>query len=121
MAWPVSLPAPMLSGYAVKSKQPLRRTPMEAGPDRVQRISSVTMYTVTITLMLETLAQRQELIAFYDGEANAGATFVTIPLDTGHGKFNHSVRFTSEPVPVPIGNGIYKVSCTVETPEQNNS
>ena len=121
MAWPISLPAPLLSGYVTKSKQPLRRTPMEAGPDRVQRISSVTMYKVTITMILNTLAQRQDLITFYDGEANAGATFVTIPIDTGHGKYNHSVRFTSEPIPVPVGNGIYKVACTVETPEQKSS
>ena len=121
MAWPTSLPSPLLKGHSVSGSQSVRRTSMEAGPDRVQRISDVTMRKVSIRMMLTTLTQRTELMTFYNGEANGGADWVNVPIDTGLGIFNHRVRFLSVPAIVAIGNGNYSATCPVETDEQNAS
>lgn len=119
MAWPTSLPAPLIKGYGVKGQQSLRRTAMEAGPDRVQRVSDVTIRNVSFRMIVTTLAQRTDLMTFYNTEANGGADWVTIPIDTGLGIVNHRVRFTAVPAILPMGNGNYSITCPVETDELN--
>ena len=119
MAWPTSLPSPLLSSYGVKGKQSLRRVSMEAGPDRVQRISDVTMRNVSMKMIVTTLAQRTDLMTFYNSDGNGGADWVTIPIDTGLGFVNHRVRFIAVPSITPMGNGNYSVTCPVETDELN--
>ena len=120
MAWPASLPAPLLSSYSAKGEQPVRRTKMEVGLDRVQRISSSSPTNITMSIALTTEGQRQDLLTYYNVDGNAGANMVTIPIDTGLGFVDHSVRFLAKPIPIPKGKGIYFVNCPVETLEQNS-
>lgn len=92
--WPASLPIPLRAGYNANRKLNLIRTEMEGGPIRVSRYSDHNESMINFQLMLD-VAQQSTFEAFFDGDCNGGATWISMPIDTGVGISSHRVRFSS--------------------------
>ncbi len=112
MAWPVSLPDPLLRGYSFSFRQPTITTQMDGGPPRKAR--TATAYESIISLRFS-MDQTQYAVfqTFYDGEANAGADWVDIPISTGGVITNHKCRFMAISVTFETLD-IINVVCSVE-------
>lgn len=115
MAWPGTLPKPLLAGYSFSEDLPTLRTSMEQGPDRVVRVSSTYLTTVNAGLILT--ATQLEIYRNYiaGSEVNLGATWFSMPITTTKDSELHLVRLLSSSVN-RIGN-VFQVSMTLETEE----
>ncbi len=118
--FPASLPAPLLQGYGVSGKAAVRRIPMESGADRVTRISGVTVLNVKCSMTL-TADQSVILFDFFEGDADAGAVWFDMRINTANGIFVHECRFVAYPAMKLAGGGKYSITFEVETTEQVTS
>ena len=115
MAWPGTLPAPLLSGYAFSEELPILRTQMEQGPDRTARISTTYVTTVNLSMILTAALLQTFREYFHGSECNAGANWIDIPIITTNSKTAHECRITAWSTQ---RNGPrYTVNLTVETEE----
>lgn len=119
-AWPLTLPqCVMADGFSNGGEPALRRQQMEAGLDRVTRISSTTVRNNTYSVLLDS-EQLPEFWSFYDGPANAGADKVLMPMFTANKTLLHLCRFTS--YPSVSRHGIkWRVTFSLETDQQQIS
>lgn len=114
--WPSSLPqAPLVRRFSAGGEQPVIRQEMEAGLDRVTRISYNTIRNNQVSFLMDN-DQLAEFWSFYENEANAGADLVYVPMVTGNVVLLHVARISSYPTPVPEGID-WIVSFSVETEE----
>jgi len=115
--WPESLPTPLLQGYKVNDELPLIRTKMESGPDRVTRTSTSFMSNVGFSILLSS-AQRKTLRSWFENAANAGADWVSMPVDTGSGIAFHRCRIVAGLSWQPINSKTWRVNFKIETDER---
>ena len=114
--WPAILPYPLQSDYSVSNELPLIRTSMESGPSRVARKSKA--YTTTVNFSFVANREQQEAFEeFFEHDANAGADWVRMPVDTVSGLAYHRVRITSRSSQ-PFGFGYKTISLALETQDR---
>lgn len=115
--WPSTLPQlPLRDGFNSGGEQPVKRQQMEAGLDRVTRVSSNTDRKNQLSFVM-TKSQAADFWSFYENEANAGADFVYVPMVTGNEVLLHVARIAT--YPQQLQDGIdWRISFTVETEEQ---
>jgi hypothetical protein len=115
MAWPGTLPKPLLANYGFSEDLPIIRTSMEQGPDRVTRISSTYVTQVNASVMLT--ATQLEIFRNYiaGSEVNLGATWFSMPIVTTKDSELHLVRLTS--VSTTRVGPVFQVAMTLETEE----
>ncbi len=115
--WPATLPSFNRSNYSVSYNQPLARTNMEQGPQRVGRTSD--NYTIDVNVsMIMNSAQQPIFWAFYNDDANAGQAWIVASIDTGTGLANHRVRIIN---PSFSFAGIdHQLTMQLETEERNS-
>lgn len=117
MAWPSTLPIPTNMSYSGSDELPVIRTPMEQGPPRVTRVSSVYMSELQVQCIL-TNAQLAIYRTYFAGsECQAGAGWFDMPIITGASVINHMVRITSSRW-MRSGN-VWMLSLGLETDEHN--
>lgn len=114
--WPAILPAPLLSDYSVGHELPLYRTEMENGPARVARKSKSYLSTVNFSFVANR-EQQEAFEEFFEHDANAGADWVRMPVDTVSGIAYHRVRITSR-ASNPFGFDHKTISLTLETEDR---
>lgn len=115
--WPGTLPHPLLGGFNARRNLPLIRTEMESGPPRASRISDVVVSNINFNLVLDA-TQCATFETFFEGDANAGADWFLMPVDTGQGVVNHRVRITGYGLAI-ISDQLKRLSLSVETEERN--
>ena len=115
MPWPASLPEPLLQGYSFSFRRPVIRTEMETGPARTARTSTMYESVITARYFMDD-AQYADFQNFYDGEANAGANWVDIPLSTGGDVVVHRCRFMA--ISVTAIQNLWNVVCTIEVDDR---
>lgn len=94
-AWPATLPAPTVRGYALKPKRPVVRTAMEGDPARQRRRFTQTSTTIPVSWKL-TEAQMAIFETFHQNELLDGAAwFDDITLINGQGVRLYSARFVA--------------------------
>lgn len=114
--WPAGLPIPRRDGYQVTGELPVVRTQMESGKARVHRVTGTIMRSISVSLLLNK-TQVKIFWDFFNGEGNAGANFVAMPLVVGNAISNHLCRFTNYPSTTLKGS-YFEISFSVETDEQ---
>lgn len=113
MPWPLT--AANVAGYTAQDALPVRRTPMEKGPDRVTRIS--TDYTTQFSgQWVVNESQLASYRSFLQGEAAHGAAWFAMPLVTTSGVTAHQVRIVGSSISA-IGAGLYQLQLGFETRE----
>lgn len=89
------------------------RTEMEVGPMRQRQRASTMPTTLTFKMMLDR-ERLSVLEAWYKYKLENGAAWFLMPIESGEGKVETSVRF-SEPYQVSLyGYDCYFVSCNLE-------
>lgn len=114
-AWPATLPAPLLAGYAIQIADNVARTDMEAGPGRARRRSTARNDRVTVSWVFDT-AQMDDFRDWFDdaAEAAGGAAWFSASLDVGQGVTTFDCRFLSAPSVELLGSGAWRVSASWE-------
>lgn len=119
MAWNLN---PFLrNGYSHGVDARVISTQMDAGPDRKKRYSSDDTNKVSGSVFLPNAAAVQSWWAFWEGEANRGASWFDMPVVTMGVQVIHEVRIdypNSEPRVVPYATG-FRLTMTIETRERN--
>ena len=77
--YPSHLPYPMQSGYAVKHRPNMLRTQMSDGYTRQRLVNQGAPDQVNATLLL-TAAKYRELLQWYKGDIQSGASWFVMPL-----------------------------------------
>lgn len=77
--YPSHLPYPMQSGYAVKHRPNMLRTQMSDGYTRQRLVNQGAPDQVSATLLL-TAAKYRELLQWYKGDIQSGASWFVMPL-----------------------------------------
>lgn len=116
-AWPETLPAPRRADFGATLTPSVRRQPMESGPDRVTRVSSVDMSNCTHVIVVDK-AQAAEFQSFWKNEGNGGADWILVPTLTVNGVAMHKCRFVGDVTVVPDGLD-YRIGFSLETDEQH--
>ncbi len=116
-SWPVDLPEPIITDYAVDGSLPVVRTPMESGRPRVHRVTNTILRNASFSLVL-TGVQSAIFWEFFNDEANAGADWFYMSIDTANSIDAHLCRFVGYPSMKKIKADLYMVSVQLETDEQ---
>jgi hypothetical protein len=114
-AWPATLPAPLLAGYAVQIADNVARTDMEAGPGRARRRSAARNDRVTVSWVFSA-AQMDAFRDWFDDadEAAGGAAWFSATLNVGNGSTAFDARFLAAPSAELLGSGAWRVSASWE-------
>ncbi len=115
--WPAELPEPIITDFGVEGSLPVVRTPMESGRGRAHRVTNTIMRNVSFSIVL-TVAQAAIFWEFFNDEANAGADWFYMSIDTANSVDSHLCRFISHPSMKKIKADLYMVSVQLETDEQ---
>lgn len=92
------------------------RTEMEVGPMRQRQRASTMPTTLTFKMMLDR-ERLSVLEAWYKYKLENGAAWFLMPIESGEGKVETSVRF-SEPYQVAMqGHDLYEITCNLEIDE----
>lgn len=113
MAWPSTLPMPLLDGYLTSPGAEAVRTDMESGEARVRRRSVAAPDSLKLAWILDA-AQMQIFRAYWDVELAAGAAWCDMTIDVGDGVEQKSVRIIGQYQAARISPGHWKVSCEAE-------
>jgi hypothetical protein len=111
------LPEPIITDYSVEGSLPVVRTAMESGRARVHRVTDTIARNSGFSIAL-TVAQSAIFWNFFNDEANAGADWFYMPIDTANSVDVHLCRFTGYPSMKKIKADCYMVTVQIETDEQ---
>lgn len=114
--WPANLPAPLRSGYEINPEDPILRTQMDAGPDRVRRRFTAIPSRIPVSWRF-TEAQLALFEAWHKHEALDGAAWFTISLANGLGISAMEARFTKPPKKPLLSGMNWEVSAELEVRE----
>lgn len=81
-SWPVTLPTPLRSNYALRATDPTARSDMESGPARVRRRFTASPDQVSLSYRF-TAAQMAIFRAFWESDFAHGAAWVNLPIVDG--------------------------------------
>ena len=95
-------PPLLVNGFSVSSEPNVRETKMESGPSRRQLLSTSEKIRINATFRLDSAQAVQDFWDFWEGEANYGAAWFSMPMWTRGVQANHTVRI-SDPKIVPDG------------------
>ena len=82
MAWPSTLPAPSIAGYALNPVDPVIRTEMEAGAPRARRRTTARNDRINVSWKF-TDAEMATFRAWFDGEGAGGSAWFYLTLAIG--------------------------------------
>lgn len=116
-SWPTELPEPIISDYQVGGELPVVRTQMESGRPRVHRVTQTILRPVGFSIALN-VEQSAIFWDFFNNDANAGADWFYMPIDTANAIEPHLCRFASYPSMRKIKADAYMISMQIETDEQ---
>lgn len=91
----------------------IKETEFESGPARIKRVSTDQVNRITGSVYLPDAAAVQAWWAHWEGDANFGADWFTMPLKTEGVSATHTVRAKSPRV-APFERG-YRLSLAIET------
>jgi hypothetical protein len=111
--WPSSLPAPLLTGYEINPEDPILRTQMDAGPDRVRRKFTAIPSRIPVRWRF-TQAQFALFEAWHKLEALDGAAWFSIALANGLGFQTMEAKFVKPPKKAPLSGMNWEVSAELE-------
>lgn len=111
--WPANLPAPLRRGYEINPEDPILRTQMDAGPDRVRRRFTAIPSRIPVSWRF-TEAQFALFEAWHKLEALDGAAWFTVSLSNGLGFQAVEAQFTKPPKKVLLGGANWEVSAELE-------
>lgn len=114
MAWPSTLPAPLLQGYSVSPHDATIRTDMDGGPARVRRRFTAVVDTVPVSFYF-TKTQMADFRAYWEGDLAYGSAWFDMSIQDGRtgGSVTRSCRFVGTFSAEFDGSG-WKVSCQME-------
>jgi len=92
--WPVTLPAPTISGYQGNSGTNVQRTDFDAGPARQRLRYGDAPDDVSLNWRF-TPSEMAIFRAFFKTDINSGADWFVMGLDVGDGFKDYEVRFIS--------------------------
>lgn len=116
MAWPSTLPSPLVSGYGLNPVDPVIRTDMEVGTSRARRRSAARQDRIAVSWRF-TNAQMAAFRTWFDDPANAagGANWFTMDVAIGTGGLvNMNCRFVGVWKANALAGLMYEVSATLE-------
>ncbi len=113
MAW--NLNPFMRAGYGHAIEPPVRRTPMDQGPQRAIRVAQSYTAVITGTVYLPDQAARTEWKTFREGEGELGAAWFDMPIVTDGVQATHLVRMREIGQLVPATAGGWFLPLTIET------
>lgn len=111
--WPTYLPAPLRAGYEINPEDPILRTQMDAGPDRVRRRYTAIPSRIPVSWRL-TEAQLALFEAWHKYEALDGAAWFTVSLVNGLGFQSMEARFAKPPKKALLSGTNWEVSAELE-------
>lgn len=114
--WPANLPAPLRRGYEINPEDPILRTQMDAGPDRVRRRYTAIPSRIPVSWRF-TEAQLALFEAWHKLEALDGAAWFTISLANGLGFQVVEAQFAKPPKKALLGGTNWEVSAELEVRE----
>lgn len=93
-AYPLSLPAPLVEGYALSPVDQTLRTEMETGAARVRRRTRARNDALELGFVF-TGAEFSAFRTWFDDDAGAagGAAWFDMTVDVGHGAATYQARF----------------------------
>ncbi len=115
--WPAGLPFPLRASFRVSGSLPVKRIKMSSGPDRVIRHSQPTIRRPQLSVILDEL-QQYIFWQFIDVDANAGASWVMIPVKVGNVVALHRCRILGYPSSRLVSPVAQEFSFSVETDQQ---
>lgn len=122
MAYPETLPAPLLEGHAISAGQDTIRTDMETGAARQRRRSFSSPDRVNLAWVFNS-TQFAVFRAWYDGEINGGGAWFTLPIDDGVLGYAtpRDVRFVESFEASKLGSQMWRISVKAEIRRQRLS
>lgn len=91
-AYPTTLPAPLIDGYAIAPVEQTIRTDMEAGAARVRRRTFARNDLLDVAFVF-TGAEFGAFRTWFEADAGGGAAWFDMDLDLGDGTATQEVRF----------------------------
>lgn len=115
-SWPSSLPVPLRTGYEINPEDPVLRTQMDAGPDRVRRRYTAIPSRIPVRWRF-TDAQFALFEAWHKHEALDGAAWFSLSLLNGLSLQTVEARFVKPPKELLLGGTNWEVSAELEVRE----
>jgi hypothetical protein len=114
MAW--TLGPLLLEGWSVSPDGSFISTEFESGPPRRKVYSTDETNRLPGNFYLSSATQVQAFWTFWAGEANRGADWFDMPINTQGVSVTHEVRIDSPRI-TRLGRG-YRLTCNIETRER---
>lgn len=111
--WPTFLPAPLQSGYEINPDDPILRTQMDAGPDRVRRRFTAIPSSIPVKWRFSG-AEMALFEAWYKHEALDGAAWFNVNLANGLGIQSMEARFTRPPKKPLLSGSTWEVQAELK-------
>lgn len=114
--WPTTFPSPLVSRWSLQPAPLTIRSEMEAGADRVRRVSQQRNDRVGATWVMS-LAQFAEFRTWFSSEALDGAAWFNIALQTGQSALceeSASARFVGSWTANALNSKYIQVTATLE-------
>lgn len=92
--WPITLPAPSLSGYQGENGAKVIRTDFDGGPAR-QRLRFTSCPDDLSVSWIFTPSEMMMFKEFFKTDINEGVDWFTMSLNIGNGLASHEARFVS--------------------------
>lgn len=113
MAWPSTLPRPLLEGYSTTPGNEIVRTDMESGEARTRRRSVSAPDSIKLSWLLDA-TQMSQFRAYWDAELAGGAAWCDMSIDVGNGIEQKAVRVIGQYTALKVSAAYWKVSCEAE-------
>lgn len=110
--FPITLPAPLLSGYSVAPDNAVIRTDFDSGPARQRQRFTATPQKLEVSWRF-TAVHMLAFRVFFKTDIQHGAAWFNMELDIGDGFAIYVVRFTS-PYKAAKNNFIWDVTASLE-------
>lgn len=114
--WPTYLPAPLRNGFEINPEDPILRTQMDAGPDRVRRRFTAIPSRLPVSWKF-TEAQLALFEAWHKLSMLDGSAWFTVNLPNGLGVSALDARFTKPPKKALLSGKNWNVSAELEVRE----
>lgn len=113
LAWPSTLPRPLLDGYSTSPGNEIVRTDMESGEARTRRRSVSAPDNIKLSWLLDA-TQMSQFRAYWDAELAGGAAWCDMSIDVGNGIEQKAVRVIGQYTALRVSAAYWKVSCEAE-------
>lgn len=113
LAWPSTLPRPLLEGYSTSPGNEIVRTDMESGEARTRRRSVSAPDSIKLSWLLDA-TQMSQFRAYWDAELAGGAAWCDMSIDVGNGIEQKAVRVIGQYTALRVSAAYWKVSCEAE-------